>query len=175
MGHASEKRILVVDDEPDVRIFIATFLEDAGFDVETAENGEEALDKIRSYKPDLMTLDMVMPRKSGIEVMRTLRKDKRWAMLPVIIITAHARDEFGSEDIKSFNAFTSGLKPRYTMEKPVTPEKLVNAISEILEVEIVETAFHLGRTGSQKNDLVNMIEQSDPETLAKIKSLLNNP
>ena len=132
MAHASEKRILVVDDEPDVRNFLAACIEDAGFVVETAKDGVEALEKVEASPPDLMTLDMVMPRKSGIAVIRTLRENERYKNLPVIVITAHAHDEFGSEDIKNFNAFTSGLRPRYTMEKPVTPEKLVNAIADIL-------------------------------------------
>ena len=62
MTQASEKRILVVDDEPDVRNFLAACLEDAGFNVETAFDGVDALEKIEAFSPDLMTLDMVMPR-----------------------------------------------------------------------------------------------------------------
>ena len=73
MAKASEKRILVVDDEPDVRNFLATCIEDAGFLVETACDGEDALEKIKANAPDLMTLDMVMPRRSGISLMRKLR------------------------------------------------------------------------------------------------------
>ena len=91
MAHASEKRILVVDDEPDVRNFLAACIEDAGFVVETAKDGVEALEKIEASPPDLMTLDMVMPRKSGIAVIRTLRENERYKSLPVIVITAHAR------------------------------------------------------------------------------------
>lgn len=171
MAHASEKRILVVDDEPDVRNFLAACIEDAGFVVETAKDGIEALEKVEANPPDLMTLDMVMPRKSGIAVIRSLREQERFAKLPVIVITAHAHDEFGSEDIKGFNAFTSGLRPRYTMEKPVTPEKLVKAIADILEVdtEVIET----GAKNTEYETVVDLVRQSDPDTLSRIKELLN--
>ena len=171
MAHASEKRILVVDDEPDVRNFLAACIEDAGFVVETAKDGVEALEKVEASPPDLMTLDMVMPRKSGIAVIRTLRENERYKNLPVIVITAHAHDEFGSEDIKNFNAFTSGLRPRYTMEKPVTPEKLVNAIADILKVETDDVPAD--SENSEYESVVKMVRKSDPDTLSRIKDLLN--
>jgi two-component system alkaline phosphatase synthesis response regulator PhoP len=171
MAHASEKRILVVDDEPDVRNFLAACIEDAGFVVETARDGVEALEKIEASPPDLMTLDMVMPRKSGIGVIRTLRENERYKSLPVIVITAHAHDEFGSEDIKNFNAFASGLRPRYTMEKPVTPEKLVKAIADILKVETDDVPA--GGENPEYESVVKMVRKSDPDTLSRIKDLLN--
>lgn len=171
MAHASEKRILVVDDEPDVRNFLAACIEDAGFVVETAKDGVEALEKIEANPPDLMTLDMVMPRKSGIAVIRTLRENERFTNLPVIVITAHAHDEFGSEDIKNFNAFASGLRPRYTMEKPVTPDKLVKAIADILQVETEDV--NSGDKKAEYDSVVKMVRKSDPDTLSRIKDLLN--
>jgi CheY-like chemotaxis protein len=97
MEHASNKKILVVNDEPDVRNFLAACMRDVGYQVETAVDGVDALEKAEANSPDLMTLDMVMPRKSGIQVIRRLRKDERFKRLPVIVITAHAHDEFGSD------------------------------------------------------------------------------
>ena len=170
MAEASEKKILVVDDEPDVRNFLATCIADAGFRVETACDGAQALEKLKADPPDLMTLDMVMPRVSGINLMRQLRNMDQFARLPVIIITAHAHDELGCEDIRGFNAFTSGLRPRYTMEKPVTPQKLVNAISEILDVAIKPTSVSANDNERQK--VIRMIGRTDDETLKKIRSLL---
>ena len=171
MARASEKRILVVDDEPDVRNFLAACLEDAGFVVETAVDGIEALEKVKANTPDLMTLDMVMPRKSGIKVMRTLRENEKWARLPVIVITAHARDEFGSEDIKEFNAIASGLRPRYTLEKPVTPEKLVMSICEILGVAPETDLAERKESRSERDELMKLVKESDEETLGKIRNL----
>jgi CheY-like chemotaxis protein len=170
MAHASEKRILVVDDEPDVRNFLATCIEDAGFQVETACDGAQALERLQAAPPDLMTLDMVMPRVSGINLMRQIRGMEQFARLPVIVITAHAHDELGSEDIREFSAFTSGLRPRYTMEKPVTPQKLVNAISEILDVEIDVAAA--ATKEDERRKVIQMIGRTDSETLKKIQSLL---
>jgi two-component system alkaline phosphatase synthesis response regulator PhoP len=169
MAHASEKRILVVDDEPDVRNFLAACIRDVGFQVETAVDGEDALEKVDAKPPDLMTLDMVMPRKSGIQVIRTLRKEERFRKLPVIVITAHAHDEFGSDDVRDFYAFTSGLRPRYILEKPITPEKLVEAIAEILQVKPEETS---SQVSSERQELMKMIQQTDEDTLKQISEML---
>jgi len=170
MAHASERKILVVDDEPDVRNFLAACIKDVGFQVQTAVDGEDALEKVEADPPDLMTLDMVMPRKSGIQVIRTLRKNERFKRLPVIVITAHAQDEFGSEDVKDFYAFTSGMRPRYILEKPVTPEKLVKAILEILQVEAEEAP---PQVSSERQELMQMIQQTDEETLKRITEMLD--
>lgn len=171
MVYASEKKILVVEDEPDVRSFLAACIEDAGFIVQTAGDGTEALEKIEAFAPDLMTLDMVMPRTSGINVIRALRQKERWANLPIIVITAHAHDELGSEDIKGFNAFTSGLRPRYMMEKPVTPAKLVKAIGDILQVKT--DSPDACPPDEKCNEIIRMIRQSDDQTLDKVRAILN--
>ena len=140
MTHASEKQILVVDDEPDVRDFIAAILEDAGFMVETAQDGAEAMEVLKDdYLPDLITLDMVMPRKSGIQFLREMRAmGEAYNQLPVVVITAHARDEFGSKDVKELTAFSTRQQPKVVIEKPITPHKLVEAIAKILDVEYDE-------------------------------------
>jgi len=169
MARASEKKILVVDDEPDVRSFLAACIRDVGFQVETAVDGEDALEKVEANPPDLMTLDMVMPRKSGIQVIRTLRKDERFKRLPVIVITAHAHDEFGSDDVRDFYAFTSGLRPRYILEKPIAPEELVKSIAEILQVEPEETSSEIS---SEREELMKMVQQTDEDTLKKISEML---
>ena len=171
MAHASEKRILVVDDEPDVRNFLATCIEDAGFQIETAVDGQDAMEKIKANKPDLMTLDMVMPRHSGIKLMRKLRQNEEWADIPVIVITAHAQDEFGSEDAKRFEAFTSHHRPKFFLEKPVTPSKLVKAIGEILEVEI--DLEDEGAASSEKEKARKLLNETDPDTLKKILEMLD--
>ncbi len=172
MAKANEKKILVVDDEPDVRNFLSACIQDAGFQVDSAVDGQDALEKIEKEIPDLMTLDMVMPRKSGIDLIRTLRKNDEWAGLPVIVITAHAKNEFASEDIKSFNAFTSGLKPRRTIEKPVTPKKLVDTICEILDVEPESIAKTSEEITEDEEKLLKMIRQGDGEMLKQIKDFL---
>ncbi|MBT3311975.1 MAG: response regulator [Desulfobacterales bacterium] len=174
MAASSEKRILVVDDEPDVRNFLFACIEDAGFLVESAVNGVEALEKIKVNTPDLMTLDMVMPRKSGISLMRKLRSNEKWATIPVIVITAHAHDEFGSEDIQALKALPESHRPKYTMEKPVTPEILVKTICEILEVEPDSNQQIIAKQKfGYREDIIDIIKDTDEETLKKISEMLN--
>jgi len=173
MAHASEKRVLVVDDEPDVRNFLATCIEDAGFCVEMAVDGVDAMDKIKANKPDLMTLDMVMPRHSGITLMRKLRQNEEWAGIPVIVITAHAQDEFGSEDVKRFEAFAAHHRPKFFMEKPVTPIKLVKAIGEILECDIDVGDEGDKAPSSEQEKLKKLITETDAETLKKVLEMLD--
>ncbi len=175
MTHASDKRILVVDDEPDVRHFLSACLEDAGFIVETAVDGIDALEKLRADKPDLMTIDMVMPRKSGIRLMRTLRNEEKWADIPIIVITAHMRDEFGSEDVKAFNAFATRQRPKIIMEKPIKPKSLVKAIGDILGVDVVPTESGKSEDlNKQRKQIKDLINTTTPETLAKISDMLKS-
>jgi CheY-like chemotaxis protein len=155
MAQASEKKILVVDDEPDVRNFLAACLEDAGFIVDTAVDGIDALEKVEAFAPDLMTLDMVMPRMPGIKVIRELRKQKKWAKLPIIIITAHARDDMGSDQIKEFMALTSNVRPKMILDKPISTANLIKTTCKIL-----------------RNKLAKLIHQADSDTLRKIRDML---
>jgi CheY-like chemotaxis protein len=168
MAKASDKTILIVDDEPDVRNFISACIEDAGFNVETAKNGEEALDKIKANPPDLMTLDMIMPGLSGVQVLRRLRKIKESSKMPVIVITAHASDEMGGDGIEQFKAFDAGKGPKHILEKPVTPASLVKAICEILEVDAEGI-----KKPSEKDEVKSMLNNCDPDMLKKIREMLN--
>jgi len=86
--------VLVVDDDDDFRAALAETLEEEGCDVVDARTGEAALAllddaaKGRTRAPDLLVLDLLMPRMSGIEVLQRLRKSRRWASLPVLVVTA---------------------------------------------------------------------------------------
>lgn len=171
MALASEKTLLIVDDEPDVRNFLAACAEDAGFNVFTAVDGEDALKQVRTHKPDLMTLDMVMPKKSGYKVLKELRAVPEFATLPVIVITAHANDEMGSEDIKNlYTTFSGPSAPKFTLEKPITPPKLMKAIAEILEVDLEASAAMA--PPKPEGEVAAMLNGADEETLRKVRELL---
>jgi len=172
MAKASEKTILVVDDEPDVREFLATCMKDAGFQVKLAEDGVDGMEKIIKYMPDLVTVDMVMPRRSGINLIRKLKKDEKCANIPVIVITAHAQDEFGQEDISKFDGFATHLKPRYIMEKPITPANLIKAICNILDVE-VDLDDVSQKSGNERDAVMDMLKNANPDTIKKISQMLN--
>ncbi len=137
MVTAEEKTVLVVDDEPDVRDYLAQILEDAGFRVRTAGDGIEALDAIRADPPDFISLDLVMPGKSGHKLLYELRKDRRLSRIPVLIVTAHARDELGAGDLRDIvdNRLISG--PGVYLEKPVKPLDYVRCVQQALGIEEV--------------------------------------
>jgi CheY-like chemotaxis protein len=82
------KRIMVVDDEENIRFLYKEELEDEGFSVELAKNGEEALEKLPGFKPDLITLDIKMPLMDGIETLKRIRETER--NLPVILCSAYS-------------------------------------------------------------------------------------
>ncbi len=80
-------KILIVDDEENIRFLYKEELEDEGYTVELAKNGEEALEKVDLFHPDLITLDIKMPGMDGIEVLKRIREQKR--DLPIILCSAY--------------------------------------------------------------------------------------
>jgi len=172
MATEQKKKILIVDDEPDIRNFLSACIEDAGFQTDTAQDGIEALEKVAADPPDLITLDLVMPRRSGVRVIRELQKNEKWAKIPVIVITAHARDEFGSDEIKALSAFTANMKPRITIEKPVTQEKIINSICQVLELN--ESREKEAKGTIEKDQILNMVKNANLDTLKQIRKVLNN-
>jgi CheY-like chemotaxis protein len=127
-------QILVVDDEADVRDYLRTALEDSGFVVETAKDGLEALESVQRSAPDLISLDLVMPRHSGAKFYHDLQKDKALSKIPVLIVTGHARDEMGKAD---FNEMTMSGRGIY-LEKPVRHDSYVSAVRSLLGIPAAE-------------------------------------
>lgn len=106
------QRILVVDDDAQIARLVRTYLEKSGFAVLTAANGEDALHLIRSEKPDLVVLDLMLPDRDGWEITRIVRRDEALKTLPIIMLTARVEDtdrivglELGADDYipKPFN------------------------------------------------------------------------
>lgn len=85
-------KILIVDDEPNIIISLEFLMKKEGFEVAVAGDGEEALAKVASFKPDLMLLDVMMPKKSGFEVCEVLRSDAANVGLIIVMLTAKGRD-----------------------------------------------------------------------------------
>jgi CheY-like chemotaxis protein len=121
------KRILVVDDEPDVVTYLSTVLKDAGYETLEAANGEEALAQVASGKPDLITLDITMPEMTGVRTYRTLKEDAVLKKIPVIIVTGV------SHEFKQFiSTRTQVPAPEGYLEKPVKPEELVAEVKRLV-------------------------------------------
>ena len=154
MEEARDKTILVVDDEPNVREYLKTVLEDAEFKVVTAADGVEALEMIRREKPDFISLDLIMPRKSGHKLLYELKKDKDLSRIPVLIVTAHARDELGKDSLEDLlsNRVMSG--PGTYLEKPVNPLSYVRSVQRALGIEeSEETEDKLSLRGELQQEL----------------------
>ena len=119
------RRVLVVEDEPENRLFIGLMLRTEGYDVQEAEDGPSALNALASEPhPDLILLDVMMPGLNGWQVFDRLRKDPRWATIPVVMLTALAQ----RSDVE--RAVQLGVDGYLT--KPFEPADLIHQIEETL-------------------------------------------
>ena len=84
--------ILVADDEPSILLSLQFLLQKAGYEVRLARTGEEVIQSVEQYTPDLLLLDAMMPERDGYDVCQTIRADPRWTGLPIIMLTAKSRD-----------------------------------------------------------------------------------
>jgi Fe-S oxidoreductase/CheY-like chemotaxis protein len=121
------RRILVIDDEPDIVTFISVILEDNGATVYKAYSGDEAIEIARREKPDLMTLDLSMPGKGGIEVFEELRAIDELKSIPVCIIT-------GKPELRKLIYDRSVTPPEGYLDKPITEDGLLINVRKILEL-----------------------------------------
>ncbi|MBU1156910.1 MAG: response regulator [Pseudomonadota bacterium] len=127
------KRVLVVDDEMDVRTFITTLLDSNGYKAVVAENGEQGWQKFQEKKPDLVTLDVMMPKESGIKMYRNIKTDPNFASVPVLIISGLARKTFlHSQKVLDQFKNQSVPEPEGYIEKPPEPEELLGEIKRII-------------------------------------------
>lgn len=170
MTERKEKRVLVVDDDPDVRYFLSSVLEDAGLAVETASNGDEALERLRVDPPDLVSLDLIMPGRSGIKVMHEMRRNPVWARIPVIVVTGHCRDGAVRRDLEEVLADASLAGPGVCLEKPVNEETYLRQVRRALGLEDEEPAKAQGRAGELRARAAELLAAADERTLGRLVS-----
>ncbi len=125
------KKVLVVDDDPDVRSFVMTVLDENHYIPLVAQDGVEGLEMIEKDPPDLVILDVLMPRGSGIRLYHKLKTTEKYKRIPVIMFTGialnsflksqKALDEFKGEEVPA---------PDIYLEKPVDPEELAAAVKK---------------------------------------------
>ncbi|MDP2945893.1 MAG: response regulator [bacterium] len=126
------KKILIVDDDPDMLIAMGAVLESHGFRVIEAHNGEEALEKLVQEKPDLMLLDLLMPRMDGFAVCRELkepRRAKEYPKIPVLILTS-TREAAGRRRYELETGLDLDVDDY--VEKPIEPHILVERAKRLL-------------------------------------------
>ena len=146
------KRVLVVDDDENTRRFLTVALEENGYETVTAEDGDDGLKKVQESPPDLILLDVMMPKKTGFTLFKQLRKTEEYKDIPVIMLTGVAEaleeDEERAEGDTMESPFDSlrdtlskaitkmreeGLvKPEVFIDKPIDPEDLIEAVRGLI-------------------------------------------
>ncbi len=129
----SQKKILVVDDEEHIITYLSSLLEDNGYAVVSARDGEEALAIVRAEKPVLVTLDITMPKKSGVGFYRELRSDNDLAHIPVVVVTAVTGYGGDPADFEKFLKTRKQVPPPDAfVSKPFNEEDFLDKIAKIL-------------------------------------------
>ena len=127
------KKVLNVEDDADTRTFVSTVLEENGYIPIMAMDGEEGMKKVKKERPDLIILDILMPRESGIKMYHELKLDPNLKDIPVAMLSGGSKrtflrsqaalTEFGDETVP---------EPQAYLEKPVEPEDLAETVKKIL-------------------------------------------
>lgn len=123
-GKMSSARVLAVDDSPTILEMIQAILVAGGYEVITATDGQEALNAARSEAPDLILLDVMLPKLDGYRVCRLLKFDQKFKSIPIIMLTAK------SEEQSVVTGIRTGADQYLT--KPIEPERLLSAVAEEL-------------------------------------------
>lgn len=122
---SADKLVLIVDDDSGVRELLDVILQREGFRVETAEDGEEALKKARSCSPDLILLDLMLPKSNGMEIVRELQEEET-RKIPIVIMTGRYMDHSTSDMIKR------EPNVREYLEKPIKTALLAALLHKLL-------------------------------------------
>lgn len=123
---ASDKLILIIDDDKDVRDLIQLLLQREGFRSEPAADGAEGLQKARTLRPDLILLDLMLPKANGLEIVRELQMDET-SDIPIVIMTGRSMDRTTAEMIRCESNVKEYLeKPLKTMQLGILLHRLLN-------------------------------------------------
>jgi CheY-like chemotaxis protein len=127
------KTIIIIDDDADTRTYLSTILLRGGYKVLTAGDGQEGWNLIQEHTPDLILLDMMMPRKSGLNLLNEVKTNPQFSSIPVIVVSGIG--QMTGVDMQRYLAdktMDKKIKPGAFLEKPVKPEKLLKIVSEFL-------------------------------------------
>jgi CheY-like chemotaxis protein len=128
-----QKTVLILEDEPDVMTYLETLLQDHGYRTLRAANGREGAERLKTEKPDLVSLDITMPEQSGIRFYRDLKENPETSGIPVVVVTAVTG--YGG-DPEPFERFLSTRKqvppPEAFLSKPIDRDEFIRVISELI-------------------------------------------
>ncbi len=113
-------KILIVDDEDDIIVFLETLFTKEGYEVVTARNGAEAIEAVKKHKPDLVTLDLQMPKNTGTDFFRKMRREKEYENIPIIVISGLPGRHLALP------------QPTAVFEKPINPDELIETVRKTL-------------------------------------------
>ena len=128
-------KILIVEDDPEFSYYLKIVVEEAGFCPVLAPDGRAGFQQLKSMMPDLITLDLIMPDKTGIKFFSEIRKNSRYCSIPVIIITGYTDNTYPMIDFKKALYSTALKPPDGYFEKPVESLKLISVIRTLLASE----------------------------------------
>ncbi len=122
------KKVLIIDDEEDIRDYVESLLSNNGYETKTADDGVKAFDILKQYNPDLVVLDIIMPNQSGVGFYRNIRKSDDHKDTPVIILSgANKYKDFFSTDHKSLP------QPQDFIEKPFAEDDLLEKVKTYIK------------------------------------------
>jgi CheY-like chemotaxis protein len=124
------KSIMIIDDEPDVRKYLTTLLEDNDYQTFAAASSEEGYNTIKKEHPDLICLDIMMPSESGISLYKRILSDETCKNIPVLLISAITRER--DFVLKDFSLDSTLPDPIGFLEKPINPTTFINKIKSIV-------------------------------------------
>lgn len=124
------KKIVIIDDEEDVVMYLAAILADNGFEVATATDGREGIRLVQEIRPDLVCLDILMPGETGFSLYRKIKEDMNLGTMPVLIISGMSYEQGGESGARS--ELDDLPAPDHYIEKPVQPEKFLKTVRTII-------------------------------------------
>lgn len=146
------KKVLIIDDDVNAVKFLTVVLEEHGYEVGSAHDGAEGLETLKTESPDMLVLDVMMPKKSGFTLFKQLRKDDRWKDLPVLMLTGVAgvleeldEESEESDDLRPMDSLREALrkkiksmrdegliKPDMFLDKPVDPDLFIERVRGLI-------------------------------------------
>jgi len=140
------KKVLTIDDDPDARIYYKTILEELDLTVVEAGDGEAGLVKLATEKPDIVLLDLMMPKKGGLKVFNEIKENPAYQTLPIVIISGATKETgFDMKDYvynRPFQARKEQVTGKHTetrpteyLDKPVNPEDLLRVVKKALNIQ----------------------------------------
>ena len=125
------KKILVVDDDPDIVDYFSSFLKDHGYEVSSANGSESALAALDKVRPDAILIDVLMPGRSGLDLLVTIRRNQRWGEIPMVVVTGS--DKILEDDCQSYLGSHQKVRgPDGVLGKPIDRKALLAILKRLI-------------------------------------------